>query len=125
MLNCIKMECSSSSRDSNSTPPFIEHYGDFGKIPAIDFSSSSSSSSDSDMIENPSFTDPSESSQLEETVNEEPVEELTPTPVEEVETTEPVVIKSEPIFQTEQIQRRKKVTTFFPITPFFFCTTRE
>ena len=108
------MECSSSSRDSNSTPPFIEHYADFGKIPAIDFSSSSSSSGDSDTIENPSFTDPSESSQLEETVNEEPVvEELTPTHVEvETTSTTPVMIKSEPIFQTEQIQRRKKVTTF-------------
>lgn len=109
------MECSSSSRDSNSTPPFIEHYGDFGKIPAIDFSSSSSSSSESDTIENPSFTDPSESSQLDETVNEEPInDELTPTPVE-IETTAsmPVVIKNEPIFQTEQVQRRKKVTHFF------------
>ena len=105
------MECSSSSRDSNSTSPYMENYSDdFQKCREIDFSETSSSSSESETIEHPSFTDPSETSQLEESVIETAVE----IPVEEREPDEvpleiSVTPKVEPVFQTEQIQRRKKV----------------
>ena len=110
------MECSSSSRDSNSTSPYMENYSDdFQKCREIDFSETSSSSSESETIEHPSFTDPSESSQLEESVVEAtaveiPVEEPE-IPVEEHEIPIEcsVTPKVEPVFQTEQIQRRKKV----------------
>ena len=114
VLNCIKMECSSSSRDSTSTSPFIEHY----KLPEMDFSSSSSSSeSDDDNLnhhheqsssEHPSFTDPSlEASQIEPEQQQQTT--VAPEP--------PVLIKQEPTQQqqaaaatttTENVQRRKK-----------------
>lgn len=89
----------------------MENYSDdFQKCREIDFSETSSSSSESETIEHPSFTDPSETSQLEESVIETAVE----IPVEEREPDEvpleiSVTPKVEPVFQTEQIQRRKKV----------------
>ena len=92
----------------------MENYSDdFQKCREIDFSETSSSSSESETIEHPSFTDPSEPSQLEESVIETaveiPVEEREPdeVPLEPLEIS--VTPKVEPVFQTEQIQRRKKV----------------
>ena len=111
VLNCIKMECSSSSRDSTSTSPFIEHY----KLPEMDFSSTSSSSESeggaNESSEHPTFTDPSETSQLEEQASEVTSVVMAVAPPE----TPPPLMKNstEPIFQTEQIQRRKKVSLFF------------
>ena len=93
----------------------MENYSDdFQKCREIDFSETSSSSSESETIEHPSFTDPSETSQLEESVIEAAVE----IPVEEREPDEvpleiSVTPKVEPVFQTEQIQRRKKVNYSF------------
>ena len=87
----------------------MENYSDdFQKCREIDFSETSSSSSESETIEHPSFTDPSESSQLEESVVEATAVEI---PVEEPEIPIEcsVTSKVEPVFQTEQIQRRKKV----------------